>query len=168
MKTLLKTVITLLVAATATCHAVLIGVFPGLDKAIEQADTIAIIRIDEHIQPAADSNLITRHQCFVYQTLKGDLKPGQRLPLDLLDTRTSFVSPFPLRSSHLVFLSKSGTGYRNLHFEGSIFRLSPFGNEKLPAGDTTQAKIKVLVERSIAYWNKEWKKEQEFLEKATR
>jgi len=164
MKILLKAVITVLIASSVTCQAVMIGFFPGIDKAVERADSIAIVRIDEHIQPVPDPNLITRHRCYVYQTLKGDLKAGQRIALDLIDTRTSFVSPFPILSTHLVFLSKSGGTYRNLHFQGSDLRLSPFGNENLPEGETVQAKIKGLIERSITYWAKEWQKERDFLE----
>ena len=154
----------LLAAFSSAAYAVLIGPFPGLDKAIEIADVIAIVRIDEHVQAAADDNLITRHRCYVYQTLKGDLKAGEVVPLDLTDTLTNFVSPFPLHSSHLVFLIKTDRGYRNLSFEGSILRLSPFGLEKIPNGETLQAKIRSLVRQSIAHWDAEWNSERNFLQ----
>jgi hypothetical protein len=168
MKTFRQTIITLLLTASTMCHAVLIGNFPGLDKAIEQANTIAIIRIDEHIQPAPSPNLTTRHRCMVYQTLKGDLKAGEFVPIDLMDTRASFVSTFALYSTHLVFLSKSGESYRSLHFKGSVLRLPPTGNEKPVEGETVSAKVRVLLERAIAYGETEWKKEKEFLEKAAK
>ena len=129
------------------------------------ADVIAIVRIDEHVQPARDDNLITRHRCMVYGTLKGSLPTGGTILLNLVDTRTKFVSPFPLWSTHLVFLAKTDSGYRNVNFEGSVLRLSPFGNETLPDGDVKK-QIKVLLRRSVAYWDHEWNSERGFLNHA--
>jgi hypothetical protein len=71
MRTLLTALF--LAALPMTADAVRVGSFPGLYAQIEQADVIAIVRIDEHVQPLPDPNLITRHRCYVYQTLKGDL-----------------------------------------------------------------------------------------------
>jgi hypothetical protein len=136
--------------------------------AMERADVIAIVRIDEHVQPAVDPNLRTRHRCYVYQTLKGDLTTGETVLLSLMDTRTSFVSPFPLHSTHLVFLAKSDGGYQNLAFEGSILRLSPSGHEKVPDDETIQAQITALLSESISYWDQQWALEREFLKEATR
>jgi hypothetical protein len=158
----------ILVALPMTAHAARIGSFPGLDAAIQRADVIAIVRIDEHVQPMPDPNLITRHRCYVYQTLKGDLTAGGIVPLNLRHTRTSFVSPFPLGSTHLVFLVRSDDGYQNLAFEGSILRLSPFGHERLPDGETLRSKISSLVNQSISYWDREWSSERAFLQEATR
>lgn len=158
----------LLGALPTVAHAVQIAPFPGLDRAIEQSEVIAIVRIDEHVQPQMDPNLITRHRCYVYQALKGDLAAGETILLNLRDTRTSFVSPFPLSSTHLVFLTKRDGGYQNLAFEGSILRLSPFGHEKTPDGETLRAKIRNLVSQSIVYWDQEWRSEREFLQEVTK
>src|SRR5262245_34407276 len=101
----MRTLVAAIVLATLpiTAQAVIIASFPGLDTAIQRADVIAIVRIDENIQPMAHSDGMTRHRCYVYQTLKGDLTAGGTVRLNLIDTRTtSFVSPFPLRSTHLV------------------------------------------------------------------
>jgi hypothetical protein len=157
-----------LAALPITAHAVRVGSFPGLDALVERADVIAIVRIDEHVQPLPDPNLITRHRCYVYQTLKGDLTAGGRVLLNLRDTRGSFVSPFPLLSTHLVFLVKADGGYRNLAFEGSVLRLSPFGNEKALDGGTLRAKITNLVGQSISYWDAQWNSERAFLQQATK
>jgi hypothetical protein len=153
---------------STAAHAVRIGPFPGLDRLIEQADVVAIVRSDEHIQPAQDSNLMTRHRCYVYQTLKGDLPAAGRVVLNLRDTRSTFVSPFSFLSTHLVFLVRVGDGYENRAFKGSILRLSPFGNEKVPEGPTHQTQIGNLVTQSIAYWDREWNSERAFLEEATK
>src|SRR5262245_42675004 len=109
---------TLLGALLPMAHAVQIVPFPGLKGAIEQADVIAIVRIDEHVKQASGPDLLTAHRCYVYQVLKGDLTAGGTVLLKLMDTRTRFVSPFPLLSAHLVFLVKTDDGYRNLAFEG--------------------------------------------------
>jgi hypothetical protein len=55
--------------------------------------------------------------------------------------------------------------YSSCNFPRATLRLSPLGNEKLPEGDTTQAKIKVLLKSSIDYWDSYWKQERGALEK---
>ena len=167
MRTLLTALF--LAAFPMTAHAVRVGSFPGLDALLERADVVAIVRIDEHVEPLPDPNLITRHRCYVYQTLKGDLTAGGTVLLNLRDTRrTSFVSPFQLLSTHLVFLVKTGDGYQNLAVEGSILRLSPFGNEKALDGGTLRAKITNLVSRSISYWDGQWNSERALLQQAAK
>ncbi len=106
--------------------AVVVGTFPGLESLIDKADAIVILRIDRHVQAEVDLNLLSTHECFVYQSLKGPIPAEQRITLRLLDPRSSFVTPFSLGSTHLVFLTKKRspdepTDYRTLEFEGAMF-----------------------------------------------
>jgi hypothetical protein len=154
-----------LIVTVCSAHAVTIAPFPGLPKMIEEADAIVIIRVDEHIKVSPGPDLRTRHRCYVYQSLKGNLPESERVFLSLIDTRTSFVSPFSIGATHLAFLSTNEIGgestFRNLQYEGSILRLSPFGHESEPDGWNLERKIKILVERSIAYWDREQQREKE-------
>ena len=85
----------------------------------------------------------------------------------MFDTRGSFVSPFATSSTHLVFLSTNQPAgespFHVLHYEGSILRLSPLGHEAEPDGSNLERKIKILLERSIAYWDREQQREKELL-----
>ena len=65
----------------------------------------------------------------------------------------------------MVFLKVHDGVYITCRFRGATLKLSPLGNETLPEGDTTQAKIKVLLKRSIDYWDNDWKQQREKLEK---
>jgi hypothetical protein len=154
-----------LIAMVCSAQAVMIAPFPGLPKMIEEAYAIAIIRVDEHLKASPGSDLRTTHRCYVYQSLKGNLPKSERVVLSLIDTRTSFVSPFSIGSTHLAFLSTNQIGgestFRNMQYEGSILRLSPFGHESEPDGWDLERKIKILLERSIAYRDREQQREKE-------
>ena len=102
-------------------------------------------------------------------TLKGDIPAGKRIPLRLMDTRTSFVTPYARSSTHLMFLTKKRTPnepteYRTIEFQGANIRLSPFGHEKMPKGKTIEDKVKGLIKDSLEYRRKQYEKEREFLE----
>jgi hypothetical protein len=158
----------LLLLSVGVCHAVAIGDFPGLRKLIERADAIVILRVDDHINYQPGPTLYTTHSCFIYQTLKGDIPKETRIPLQLMDTRSEFVTPFALLSSHLMFLAKKRsedepTEYRTIEFVGANVVLSPFGHEKMPAGDTLEDKIRTLVRESIRYWDAQRNAEKKFL-----
>lgn len=160
-KTLIFFASLVLAVSTFICSAVLMSGYPGLDKAIEQADIIAVIRIEGQIR-ATGPDCCSQQQCFVYQCLKGDLKPLQTVTMSLYDMGTE--SPFARGSSHLVFLKAHNGVYSSCYFPRAILKLSPFGNEKSPEGDTLQAKIKVLLSRSIDYWDNDWKQKRKALE----
>ena len=85
-----------------------------------------------------------------------------------MDTRSSFVTPYAIYSTHLMFLTKKRTpdeptDYRTIEFRGANIRLSPFGHEKMPDGKTTKEKIRSLLKRTIEYNKKQYDKEQAFL-----
>ena len=83
-----------LALVVSAAHAVMIGFFPGLEELIRKADAIVILRVDHHVDEDRNSTLYTTHDCFIYQTLKGDIPAGSRVRLSLMDTRTSFVTPY--------------------------------------------------------------------------
>jgi len=159
-----------IVLSTAVCHGVIIGFFPGLDKLIERADAIVILEIERSFGNGISSTLYDTYECYIYQTLKGEIPINQRIRLQLMDARTSFVPPFALRSTHLVFLTKKlmpdePTDYRSLNIEGANVLISPFGNEKMPEGKTVKEKIQALLTRTLEYNKKKYEKEQMFLQK---
>lgn len=158
------------VLSSAVCHGVLIGFFPGLDKLIERADAIVILRIDRSFSDGMSPTLYGTYECCIYQTLKGEIPAKQRIRLQLMDARTSFVSPFALWSTHLVFLTKKRTPdepteYRSLEIQGANVLISPFGNEKMPEGKTVKEKIQALLTRTLEYNKKQYENEQTFLQK---
>ena len=153
---------------SALAHAVLIGFFPGLDELIEKSDAIIVLRVDRHVTDFGSPTLYSTHDCYVYQTLKGDIPTNKTVRLQLMDTRTSFVMPYAIYSTHLMFLTKKRTpneptDYRTIEIRGANIRLTPFGHEKMPAGKTTKDQIKSLLKRTVEYNNKEHDKEQTFL-----
>ena len=153
---------------SALAHAVMIGFFPGLDELIEKADDIVILRVDRHVTDFGSPTLYSTHDCYVYQTLKGDIPTNKTIRLQLMDTRTSFVTPYAIHSTHLMFLTKKRiadepTDYRTIEIRGANIRLSPFGHEKMPAGNTTKDQIKSLLKSTVEYNKKQHDKEQAFL-----
>jgi len=150
-------------------HAVPIGYYPGLETLIKQADAIVILRIDRHLTGFGSPTFYSTHECYIYQTLKGDIKNNSRINLQLMNTEASFVTPYAWGSTHLMFLMKKATDdepteYRTITFKGAQILLSPLGHEKPPKGRTIEEKIKNLIKDTIAYWAKEHEKNQKFLE----
>ncbi len=167
--------ITLLLIASiilpcAVCHGALIAFFPGFDELIRTADAIVILRIEKRISGNTRFTLYDTYECYIYQTLKGEIPVNQRVRFRLMDARTSFVSPFTDMSTHLVFLTKKRmldepTDYRSLEIQGANILISPFGNEKMPNGKTIKEKIQILLARTLEYNKKQYEKEQMFLNK---
>ena len=157
------------VLAASLAHAVPIGFFPGLDELIERADAIVILRVDRHVTDFGSPTLYSTHDCYIYQTLKGDIPTNKTIRLQLMDTRTSFVTPYAIHSTHLMFLTNKRTGdeptdYRTIEIRGANIRLTPFGHEKMPAGKTTKDQIRSLLKRTVEYNEKQHDKERAFLE----
>jgi hypothetical protein len=158
------------VLTAPVAQAVLIGFFPGLDELIDKADAIVILRIDKSHDDFGSSTLYSTHDCYICQTLKGDIPAKSRMPLRLMDTRTSFVNPFAHSSTHLMFLTKKRsqnepTEYRTIEFRGANVRLSPFGHEERPQGKTIKEQIVALLKSAAEYERKQHEKQQAFLDR---
>ena len=152
---------------TPLAYAVLIGFFPGLEQLIRKSDAIVILRVDRKVTDI-DDNLYSTHDCYIYQTLRGDIPTNTTVRIQLMDTRSSFATPFATHSTHLVFLTKKRsnnepTDYRTLEIIGANIALAPFGQEKLPEGKTTEDQIRTLLEQTVKYNATAFHKEQEFL-----
>ena len=148
--------------------AVLIGHYPGLKKLIDSADAIVILRIDRHLSGFGSPTFYSTHECFIYQTIKGDIPKNKRIKLQLMNTEGSFTTPYAWGSTHLMFLMKKAaedepTEYRTLTVNGAQILLSPLGHEKAPEGKTTEEKVKNLIKGAILYQAKEHEKKQKFL-----
>lgn len=156
------------VLAASLAQAVPIGFFPGLDKLINKADAIVILRVDRHVTDFGSPTLYSTQDCYIYQTLKGDIPANKTIRLQLMDTRTSFVTPYAIHSTHLVFLTKKRTqneptDYRTIEIRGANIRLTPFGHEKMPEGNTLSDQITSLLKHTVAYNRKQDENEQAFL-----
>lgn len=154
---------------SSAAHAVLIGFFPGLDELIRKADAIVVLRVDRSLGDFESPTLYSTHDCYIYQTLKGDIATGKRIRLRLMDTSTAFVSPYANFSTHLMFLTRKRsedepTEYRTLEVRGANIRLSPFGHEKLPEGADAKEQITSLLRTPFEYNEQQHDKEQAFLE----
>jgi hypothetical protein len=161
-------IVAMLVVVVLSAHAVMIGFFPGLDELIQRADAIVILRVDEHVTKFGSPTLYSTHDCYVYQTLKGDIPTNTTVRFQLMDTRTQFVTPYAIHSTHLMFLTKKRTkneptDYRTIEIRGANVRLTPFGNEKIPDGRTVRDQVKALLKRTVEYNKKQHEKEQTFL-----
>src|SRR2546425_8260729 len=124
-------------AASASCFAVVIGNFPGLAELIDKADAIVILRVDQHVDLTSSDTLYTTHKCLIHQSLKGDIPTNTWVVLQLMDTRTPFINPFVVYSTHLMFLTKKRaqnepTDYRTIEYQRANVRLSPFAHDKPP------------------------------------
>jgi hypothetical protein len=85
--------IAVVILISAVAHGVIIGYFPGLDKLIEEADAIVILRVDKQDTDFGSPTLYSTHDCYVYQTLKGDIPVNTNVRFRLMDTRAQFVTP---------------------------------------------------------------------------
>jgi hypothetical protein len=158
----------LVVFAPLGTKAVLIGHYPGLKKLIDSADAIVILRIDRHLTDFDSPTFYSSHECYIYQTIKGDIPKNVRINLQLMNTEGSFATPYAHGSTHLMFLMKKATEdepteYRTLTFKGAQILLSPLGHEKAPAGETIEQKIKSLIKDAITYQAEEHAKTEKFL-----
>ena len=159
---------TTIVLTMVVVHAVEIGLLPRLEQLIEKADAIVILRVDKHVTDFGSCTLYSTYDCYVYQTLKGSIPTNKTIRLQLMDTRISFVTPYAIHSTHLMFLSKKRgpdepTDYRTIEVRGANTRLSPFGHEKMPPGKTIKERIARLLKTTVKYNKMQHEREQVFL-----
>ncbi len=168
MKTTLFGLAALLLTVSAA-QAVVIGNFPGLDELIKQSDAIVILRIDHQADlRSIPDTLYATHDCYVYQTLKGNIPANKRIRLQLMDTHASFVTPFARFSTHLMCLTTQHgaddrTTFRTIPFRGANVRLSPTGHEKRPTGKTVADQIRSILQRTTDYNQKQHEQQQAFM-----
>jgi len=139
MKRIIRIIAAILISLSFA-HAEWIGEFPGLDKLIKEADAIVILRIDHSDGDFGGIELYSTHDCFIYQSLKGDIPTKKRIRLKLMDARQHSPNLFAYQSTLLVFLTKKRapsepTDYRALETKGSAILLPPTGLEATPVGE---------------------------------
>lgn len=160
MNKLLKTIGWVLILSVLTFTKVFAettGDFPGVDELIEQADTIAIVRI-ENKRGKIMMDLHGEFDCYVYTSLKGSLKQGDRVSLMLHNNHDVTRLPF---STVLVFLKDK----RTLNYEGSQINVSEVGNENIDTNRNIKENIIMLIERYKKYRSNILEKEDRILEK---
>ena len=168
MTTIIRVAVAILISLSFA-HAEWIGEFPGLSKLVSEADAIIILRVDKSDGDFGGMDLYSTHDCYVYQTLKGDVPTNKVIRLKLMDARSSIVSPFAHHSTMLAFLTKKRTpneptDYRSLEIKGATIRLPPTGQETAPKGDTIIDKVRWVLQRAIEFNAKEHEKEKVFLQ----
>jgi hypothetical protein len=154
--------------APVPAHAVRIADFRSLDHLIDNADAIAVVRIDKNIDPNMGPDLCNTQECYIYATLKGDMKAGDRVPMRLMDTRGSLVSPYGVGSTHLLFLRKDAGGrwsYRSLQVQGANLPTSPLFRDATIKGLAVKDAVKALIREYGEYRDKKLRKEKELLDK---
>ena len=153
----------LALAPISSAHAVVIGNFDSLQKMIDRADAIVVLRIDEHVDLRRLPSLVTTHRCYLYQVLKGPLVKGTVVQLALRDLQGALVSPYAQGSVHLVFLNRGSgsTPWVTMGYQGADLLLSPLGNETLQ-GKTIKEKIQNLLRRSQRDFEETRKREDAF------
>ncbi|MGL4398851.1 MAG: hypothetical protein ACRCXD_03200 [Luteolibacter sp.] len=170
VKKIIALMVTLLVSMSFT-HAEWIGEFPGLDKLIKDADAIVILRVDHSDGDFGGMELYSTHNCYIYQTLKGDIPANKQIRLKLMNARSHFVSSFAYHSTLLVFLTKKRTpneetDYRAMEIKGSTILVPPTGQETAPKGESVLDKVRSILQRAVEYNEKEYERERAFLLKA--
>ncbi|MCX6873323.1 MAG: hypothetical protein NTW21_05870 [Verrucomicrobia bacterium] len=168
MKRIIRIIAAVLISLSFA-HAEWIGEFPGLDKLIKEADAIVILRIDHSDGDFGGRELYSTHDCYIYQSLKGDIPTKKRMRLKLMDARQHSPNLFANHSTLLVFLTKKRapsepTDYRALETKGSAILLPPTGQEAAPEGETVSDKIRSILQHAIEYNEKEHEKEKSFLQ----
>ncbi|HEX4413764.1 MAG TPA: carboxypeptidase-like regulatory domain-containing protein [Lacipirellulaceae bacterium] len=155
-------------ALPASTPAEPIAAFPGVESLIEKSDAIVILRVDRQVQPDPGPDLLTTHECYIYQSLKGPTPKNQKITLRLMDPQHLATTPFSVGSTHLAFLIKKRspdepTDYRTLDVEGADIRLAPTGHEKLPVGNTVLDQVRSLIVEAMEFNDREHAKENDYL-----
>lgn len=162
-------IIVAVMVCTSVAQAVVIREFPGLEALIAESDAIVVLRIDRHVDLSSLGDAYySTHDCYVYQTLKGDVPANRTVRLQLMDTSGSFANPFALHSSHLVFLARSESnespiGFVTINVRGANIRLPAMGLDRVPAGETVGAKIERLLRRALRQNKQDYEREEAFL-----
>ena len=109
MKRIVITAVIVFGCLVASSYGVLIGDFPGLDSLIKKSDAIVILRIDDAKHSLDQMDGWQARKCFVFQSLKGDLKKDTRVEVLLnhwLAMQQNALG-FASMSTHLVFLHQT-------------------------------------------------------------
>jgi hypothetical protein len=158
----------LLLFMSLNAEAFLVGSFLGLSKLIDAADAIVILRIDSHPPDFNNPTPFSTHECFIYQTLKGDIPKDSVIKIKLRDTELNMVTPYTQGSIHLMFLVKQQienepVKYWTLSIQGANTLLSPLGQEKMPEGATIEEQVSNLIKEAAVYQTDEYWKKQRIL-----
>lgn len=150
----------------------IIGGFPGMDKFIEQSDTIVIVQIEKQVDDVDREGHMgtTTYLCRVQKTMKGELAAGSTLPLHLVDASPTYRRKFVHGSTHILFLeqmpkNKDDPEYLSPGVVGNNIEIAPRFNQKKLTGKTIKENIKLLIEDYIEFRNEDAKRENEFLNK---
>lgn len=148
----------------------IIGGFPGIDGFVETADAVVVATILRHIpSPGIRINDFSEfYECYINQTLKGDLQPRSKAVLRLENFSSEFSNPLGLYTVAILFLSKHGkdkhgSEYSSPHVEGATIVISPDYGTVSQAG-TPKARIKALIRQYRQYRAKQIRGEEKFLQ----
>jgi hypothetical protein len=147
---------------------VIIGDFKSVDDLIDHADAVLVVRIEKNVDPDTGPDLCSTHECYIYATLKGTLKPRDRVRMRLMDTGDNFVSPYGVGTTHLLFVRKDDGGrwsYRSVQVQGSNLPVSPLFRDATIKGLDVKDAVKALIREYSEYRDRKLSKEKTFLGK---
>lgn len=158
----------IITVAEPICHIEDVN-YIDLPNLIEMADAIVILRIERNLSDTIMMvSFYSTHECYIYQTLKGDIPKGLRIKVRLYKLEGWFPDPYARFSKHLIFLVKKTnenepTDYRMLTVCGAQTLLAPSDHEKMLEGNTIEEQVKSLIKDTIDYQTKEYQKRMKFL-----
>lgn len=143
------------------------GYFFGLQRLIDMADAIVILRINRNLSSSIRRRLYSEHECLILQTLKGDIPEHSLITLQLHGLN-NFVSLYPLGSQYLIFLTKKvteddSTVYRMIMFDEAQIELPDFLHGKAFESKTIEEQMKILIKDAIDYKNKMYREKMTLL-----
>lgn len=153
----------------------IIAGFPGIDALVETADAVVVASILQHIpSPGIRINDISEfYECYINQTLKGDLQPRSKVVLRLENFSSEFSNPLSPTTVAILFLSmhgkdKQGSEYSSPRVEGATIVIAPAGSESVSQAGTPKVRIKALIQQYRQYRAKQIRGEEKFLQQVLR
>lgn len=160
--------LSLLLLISSYVHAAKIEKFTGLENLIQASDTIVILRIERSLSDSYRKGSYSTYECYIYQTLKGQILPDHWFALELMDSTSNNISPYAPGSAHLIFLKKKEkqnelAKYCSLPYEGANVALSHrryYGNF---SDELLEQTIQSLLMQVIRDKNQQHQKNMDFL-----
>lgn len=154
--------------APVPARGVIVANFKSLEDLIDLADAVVVVRIEKTLAPNEGPDLCTTQECYIYATLKGDAKPGDRIPMRLMDASGCGPGCWGVSSAHLLFLRKDDGGrwsYRSLQVQGSNLRVAPEFRDAKVKGVSVKDAVKALIRDYAEYRDRKLRLEKELLDK---
>ena len=153
----------------------IIADFPGIDPLLKTADAVVVARIGRHIplRMGSINHSPEHYECYIEQTLKGELRPGSYPVLRVANYSEDALSPLRQSTLVILFLNKQakderGSEYSSPHIVGATIEIAPFGSEAVSRTGTPKARIKALIRHYRQYRAQKLQREEKLLQQVLR